>query len=131
MLLKITTIFWDVMLHLLTFLRILLPLFSGYFIICPEDGSRRILCNIDRCLPDYRASHPSYFSNLKMEATGLFERLVNIYQTTWHHIPEDSNLHSHQLENSNLTHMLLLAGKRLIDDVNETLLLNVYLKDVY
>jgi hypothetical protein len=27
---------------------------------------------------------------LKMEAEGPSKRLVNIHQTTWHHIPEDS-----------------------------------------
>jgi hypothetical protein len=28
---------------------------------------------------------------------------VNIYQTTWHHIPEDSNLYSHSMRTSHLT----------------------------
>jgi hypothetical protein len=36
---------------------------------------------------------------MKMEATGSFETLVMIYQATWSHIPENSNLHSHRHEN--------------------------------
>ena len=35
---------------------------------------------------------PSY--TLNMEATGLSETLVHIYQTTRHHIPDDSYFHS-------------------------------------
>jgi hypothetical protein len=36
---------------------------------------------------------------LLMEAAGSLEMLVNVYQTTRQHIPEDSNLYNHQLEN--------------------------------
>jgi hypothetical protein len=36
---------------------------------------------------------------LKMEAAGSSEMLVMIYQTTGHHIPEDSNFLSHFSEN--------------------------------
>jgi hypothetical protein len=28
-----------------------------------------------------------------MEAAGIFEMSLDINQTTWHHIPEDTNLH--------------------------------------
>jgi hypothetical protein len=33
-------------------------------------------------------------STLKMEATGSSATLVPIHQSTWHHIPGDSNLNS-------------------------------------
>jgi hypothetical protein len=36
---------------------------------------------------------------LKMEVTDSSETMVMIYQTTWHHIPEKSNLHSFHSEN--------------------------------
>jgi hypothetical protein len=36
---------------------------------------------------------PAYSSTLKMEAVHSSEALVNIYQTTWQHIPEDSLFH--------------------------------------
>jgi hypothetical protein len=31
-------------------------------------------------------------STLQLKAAGYSETTVNIYQTTWHHIPEDGNL---------------------------------------
>jgi hypothetical protein len=34
----------------------------------------------------------AYFSTLKMDAVYSSEMSVNFYQTTWHHIPEDSTL---------------------------------------
>jgi hypothetical protein len=40
-------------------------------------------------ITDY-SSHASYSSTLKLKAAGFSETLVNIYQTIWHHIPEDS-----------------------------------------
>jgi hypothetical protein len=44
-------------------------------------------------LQDRRVSCMSYFSILKMESVDSSEMLVSNYQTTWHHSPEDSNLH--------------------------------------
>jgi hypothetical protein len=35
---------------------------------------------------------PPSFKERWIEATGPFEMSVYIYQTTWHHIPKDSNL---------------------------------------
>jgi hypothetical protein len=39
------------------------------------------------------------------EDTGMYfsKTSVNIYQTTWHHILDDSTLHSHHHETSNPT----------------------------
>jgi hypothetical protein len=34
-----------------------------------------------------------YSSVLKMEAAGSFKTLVNMYQSTWHHIPVGNNLY--------------------------------------
>jgi hypothetical protein len=39
------------------------------------------------------------FFTLKMKAESYSEIMVTIYQATLHHIPEDSNLHSHCCEN--------------------------------
>jgi hypothetical protein len=36
---------------------------------------------------------------LNMEVANSFETMVMIYQTTRHHIPEESNLHSFHSEN--------------------------------
>jgi hypothetical protein len=40
-----------------------------------------------------KPSNPDHSSTLKKEAAGCSETLVLIYQTTLHHIPEDTNLH--------------------------------------
>lgn len=37
-------------------------------------------------------SQMAYFQILRMEAAGSLKMLVNIYQTIWHHISEDSNV---------------------------------------
>jgi hypothetical protein len=37
----------------------------------------------------------AYLFTLKAEAIHFCETSLNFYQTTWYHIPEDSNLHSH------------------------------------
>jgi hypothetical protein len=34
----------------------------------------------------------AYSSAMKMKEAGSFKTLVSIYQTTWHHILEDSNI---------------------------------------
>lgn len=39
---------------------------------------------------------------LKMESVSSFRMSINIYQTTWHHTPEDSSLHSHCQKNFSL-----------------------------
>jgi hypothetical protein len=40
----------------------------------------------------YFSSRLTYTFTLKMEAEGSSETLVTLYQTTRHHIPEDSDL---------------------------------------
>jgi len=37
----------------------------------------------------------SYFSAQKMVAVVFCETLVNLYQTTWHEIPESGNIYTH------------------------------------
>jgi hypothetical protein len=41
----------------------------------------------------------AYSSILKTENVSSSETSVNLYQTKWHHIPEDTNLHSNGCEN--------------------------------
>jgi hypothetical protein len=52
---------------------------------------------LSMCLPFI--PHWCYSSTLKMEAADSPETMVVIYQITWHHIPEDCNLHSPCYEN--------------------------------
>jgi hypothetical protein len=44
-----------------------------------------------------------------MEAVDSSETLGNIYKTVWHHIPEDSKLHSHHCENLRAHYTTVLA----------------------
>jgi hypothetical protein len=41
----------------------------------------------------------AYSSTLKMEAVCFSKTVVDFQRTTWHYIPEDSNLHNHLCEN--------------------------------
>lgn len=58
----------------------------------------RGLLNCYRCLRGIYL-HQSSEYNLKMDETHSSETLVMMYQSTWHHISEESNLHSHCHEN--------------------------------
>jgi hypothetical protein len=50
----------------------------------------------DNVLPTSSEYYPFCFSTLQVEAAGTCGTLVHIHRTTWRHIPEDSNLHSHR-----------------------------------
>jgi hypothetical protein len=56
----------------------------------------------------FYAWHPSHITifHLKMEAIGSSETVI--YETTWHHIPEDSNLNT--TENKNLKSQIKYTG---------------------
>jgi hypothetical protein len=50
----------------------------------------------------------AYSSNLKMEAVLSSETLVNVYQTTWHHITKDNILHVTDARTSNFKGLLVI-----------------------
>jgi hypothetical protein len=66
-----------------TFLRNALP---------PSSGSRNKPCKWQATSKAYPAPLLGLLLTLKMKAVQSFEISVNFYQTTWHHIPEDSTI---------------------------------------
>jgi hypothetical protein len=80
------------------------------FVAASLDGGSRIRRNVDKYLPHYTTNDGRstilrnfrkylYITSLKMEPAGSSETFVNIYQSTWRHIPEINTPHSHSCEN--------------------------------
>jgi hypothetical protein len=52
---------------------------------------------------------PSHLSTLKMDITASSKTSILFWQTTWHHIPENSNLHTHKPQEPQISQYCLCA----------------------
>jgi hypothetical protein len=59
----------------------------------------RMLCSLAEVHQGFGGTYCLYLQDQRINQTSSMKGLVNFYQTTWHHIPSCSTLHSHSREN--------------------------------